>query len=266
MCLSSNSHCRSIPILLLILLWGGTSHAQPSKAVQRPTPAPTSSPHFVKHHYIAGDGFVIDYWLMTPANLEEDKRYPLVLSLHGRGGNTRAATELGSNALREEFPCYVFAPASTKAGHWLRPEGRPSRGNRKSKAMLPVALEAFDAVIEQHPIDKRKVYVTGQSMGGAGTYGSLTLRPDVFAAAIPVCGGWNLGDADKFRKVALWIFHGDQDKVVPTEYSRRLFQAITNAGGNPKYTEYQGVGHDSWSRAYANRETWSWLFSQERSE
>ena len=130
--------------------------------------------------------------------------------------------------------------------------------------MLPSALEAMAAFIEKHPIDPDRVYVTGQSMGGAGTFGAMFLRPDAFAAAIPVAGRWDPKDAGKMKNIAIGVFHGDQDKVVPTDYSRAMVDAIRKAGGSPKYTEYEGVGHNSWSETYASPETWKWLFQQER--
>ena len=205
---------------------------------------------------------------MSPAKIEEGRQYPLVLTLHGRGGSTVAATELGSNALREKFPCFVMAPASTTDGHWARPTaalGKRRKKGQNTKSMLPAALEAMDAFIEKHPIDSDRIYVTGQSMGGAGTFGAMFLRPDILAAAMPVCGAWDPKDADKMKDIAVWVFHGDKDKVVPTDYSRNMVAAIKKAGGSPKYTEYEGVAHNSWSQTYASPATWEWLFKQKRS-
>ena len=132
--------------------------------------------------------------------------------------------------------------------------------------MLPIALEAMDAFMKSHPVDRNRVYVTGQSMGGIGTFGALALRADTFAAAIPIAGGWDPKDAGKMKNVPIWVFHGDQDKRVPTQYSRDMVDAITKAGGKPKYTEYEGVGHDSWTTTYSAAETWDWLFKQNRNQ
>ena len=228
--------------------------------------APTRNKHYVKHTFQAKGGIAINYWIMSPVKIEDGRQYPLVLALHGRGGSTVAATKLGSSALREQFPCFVMAPASTANGHWARPTGfgKKRKKNKNTRAMLPAALEAMDAFIEKHPIDPDRVYVTGQSMGGAGTFGAMFLRPNVFAAAIPVCGGWDPKDAGKMKNIATWVFHGDNDKVVPTDYSRNMVEAIKKSGGSPKYTEYEGVGHNSWSKAYASPATWKWLFQQTR--
>ena len=242
--------------------------APPASAQQTGTRAPTGSQHYVRHAFKAKDGTAIECWILSPAKIEKGRRYPLVLALHGRGGSTVAATELGSNELRKQFSCFVMAPASTADGHWARPAGfvKNRRKGRNTTAMLPAALEVMDAFMEKHPIDPDRVYVTGQSMGGAGTYGAMFLRPDLFAAAIPVCGGWDPKDAGRMKNIAIWIFHGDNDKVVPTDYSRNMADALKKAGGSPKYTEYKGVGHNSWSRAYSSPETWKWLFQQKRTQ
>ncbi len=259
-----------VAVLLLLVHKDGITvcaGAEPQQDRKSKSTPPTRNEHYVRHTFKAKDGTAIDYWMMSPAKIEEGRLYPLVLALHGRGGSTVAATELGSNALRERFPCFVMAPASTAAGHWARPTGfgKTRKNGRNTKAMLPAALEAMDAFIEEHPIDPDRIYVTGQSMGGAGTFGAMILSPNIFAAAIPVCGRWDPKDAGKLKNIAIWVFHGDEDKVVSTDYSRNMVAAIRKAGGSPKYTEYEGVAHNSWSQTYASRETWKWLFQQERS-
>lgn len=222
---------------------------------------PTRSPHYQQREFTGKDGAKLNYWLMSPAQMEAGKKYPLVLALHGRGGNTEAATVLGNEAMRRDYPCFVLAPAATRAGVWAVPadferlRGRPQ---------LPLALEALVKVIEENPIDRQCVYVTGQSMGGFGTFGALAASPQTFAAAVPICGGWSTADAAKMKDVAIWVFHGDADKTVPVELSRKMVEALKQAGGAPKSTEYPGVGHNSWSRTYASPETWQWLFAQRR--
>ncbi len=223
--------------------------------------APTNSKHYDKHAFKAKDGTAIDCWLMKPANIEEGKTYPLVLALHGRGGNTTAATVLGSATMRRKYPCFVLAPASTRAGVWALPR---DFAKLKGKQMLPAALEALEFVKTKHPIDADRVYVTGQSMGGFGSFGAIALSPKTFAAAVPICGGWSAKDADKMKNVPIWVFHGDADRTVPVERSRTMIEAIKKAGGQPKYTEYKGVGHNSWSKAYNDDETWKWMFAQTR--
>ncbi|WP_168565178.1 carboxylesterase family protein [Crateriforma spongiae] len=253
----------STVLFLTVMCLPGESSAQPVN--DKP---PTTNKHFAKAVFEAEDGTKISYWLMSPATILKDKKYPLVLTLHGRGGHTAAATKLSSDAARERFPCFVMAPASTDQGHWAFPEGLESEAGKlkETKAMLPATIAAMDALVKHHPIDLSRIYVTGQSMGGVGTFGAVSARPDTFAAAIPVAGGWFPKDADKMIGTPFWVFHGDEDKTVPPDYSRSMVEAIKAAGGSLKYTEYKGVGHNSWVPAYRSDETWVWMFNQRRTD
>ena len=99
-------------------------------------------------------------------------------------------------------------------------------------------------------------------MGGFGTWDIIAKKPDLFAAAAPICGGGEEASAEKIKKIPIWCFHGDKDPAVPVVRSRTMIAAIEKAGGKPKYTEYPGVGHDSWTATYKNPEFMKWLFSQ----
>jgi len=128
--------------------------------------------------------------------------------------------------------------------------------------------EILDGLEKEFSIDTNREYVTGLSMGGECTWMSIIERPDRFAAAVPICGGdWIIGmDAaergKKFAQFPLWIFHGDADEVISVDVSREVVKALRDAGGNPKYTEYPGVGHGSWVKAYRDPELIEWLFAQ----
>lgn len=222
---------------------------------------PTRSDQYERVEFKSADGTPLSYWLLKPQTIEADKQYPLVLALHGRGGNTEAATVLATPEMQKKYPCFVLAPAVTRANTWAVPDDfRKLRG----KQMLPVVLEAVKSVSQKYPIDTHRVYVTGQSMGGFGTFGAIAASPQTFAAAIPICGGWDPADAEKMKDVPIWVFHGDADGTVPVDRSRKMVAAIKEAGGSPKLTEYPGVGHNSWSKTYAAAETWEWLFAQRR--
>jgi predicted peptidase len=127
---------------------------------------------------------------------------------------------------------------------------------------MPELVEMLEAVIREHGGDSQRVYVTGQSMGGVGTWGLIAAHPDRFAAAVPVCGLWNPEDAARMKSVAVWAFHGAEDPTVPVGGSRDMIAALKSAGASPRYTEYPGVGHSSWPQAYATTEMWEWMFSQ----
>jgi len=196
-----------------------------------------------------GRGLAYEFW--KPGQIVDGERYPLVLCLHGAGGSTAAPKAL----LRTGTSCYILAPeVPPKECSWA---GRRTQG-------IPWALELVDALVAEHPIDVDRIYVTGQSMGGQGTWGALSARPGFFAAAIPVCGGWQGGDAERFMHVPVWVFHGDADTVVPVRHSREMVAALEASGGAPKYTELAGVGHNAWAPAYAREDLWAWLFSQRR--
>jgi len=96
------------------------------------------------------------------------------------------------------------------------------------------------------------------------TWNLITQRPDLFAAAIPLCGGGDPAGANRIGKMPLWVFHGRRDDVIPVTESRKMVSAIQRAGGRPRYTEYAGVGHDVWKRAFAEPELVSWLFAQHK--
>ena len=250
-------HPNIFVVILMALLFSSSS-AQAQKPVKKEEKKPSSLKKFT-----AKDGTSIEYKILSPQKIESGNKYPLVLALHGRGGNTAAAPKLGSDELRTKFPCFVMVPESTKAGNWAKPAKR-SKEKQTTKAMLPAALEALDALIKKHPIDTQRIYVTGQSMGGAGTFGALSLRPNLFAAAVPIAGGWDPSEADRLKHVPIWVFHGDNDNVVPTKYSQEMVAALKKAGGDPKYTEFKGVGHNSWDRTYDSLATWQWLFKQQK--
>jgi predicted peptidase len=131
---------------------------------------------------------------------------------------------------------------------------------------MRLTLELLKDIIEKQPIDIKRVYVTGLSMGGFGTWDIVQRIPELFAAAIPICGGGDTTMADTIKNIPIWAFHGDMDSVVPPKYTRNMIAAIKRYGGNPKYTEYKGVNHDSWSRTYKNPNVLEWMFLQTKSK
>ena len=134
----------------------------------------------------------------------------------------------------------------------------------KQRAAAVMAL--IHSVIKEFPVDDRRIYITGQSMGGAGTWGMLAAYPDVFAAAVPVCGVGDVASAPAIvaGDTAIWAFHGDADPTVSVQASRKMIAALHAAGGRPEYTEYAEVKHDSWVDAYPDSALHQWLFEQKR--
>ncbi len=218
---------------------------------------------FEVREFQASNTQTLRYSLFTPKNVGAGEKLPLALCLHGAGGNTEAAKVLAAPEQQKKHPCFIVAPAcETKQCRWVI---GTFRNNPDQRAVEPELMEALDALLRDVAIDPDRVYLTGQSMGGLGTWGLIVAHPDRFAAAVPVCGAWEPSDAEKIAKVPVWAFHGAKDPTVPVEGSRRMIEAMKVAGGSPRYTEYPDVGHGSWNAAYATTEMWDWMFQQRRS-
>ena len=197
------------------------------------------------------------YRLMTPPDVRPGRKYPLVVFLHGsgqRGRDNQAQLRglpgrMADAKLRERFPCFLVAPQCPAGSDWVR------RAD---------TLEALiESLLKAQPIDRRRIYLTGFSMGGFGTWELAVRRPELFAAVAPICGGGDSGRASKLVGVPVWAVHGDADDVVPVEQSRRMIEAIRAAGGSPRYSELPGVGHNGSTFAYFNPgEVVPWLFRQ----
>jgi predicted peptidase len=121
-----------------------------------------------------------------------------------------------------------------------------------------------ETIIEEYAVDHNRVYLTGLSMGGYGTWSLAMMYPDLFAAIAPICGGGNPDWIGLLKDVPVWAFHGDADPVVPLEQSQRMVSALQKHGGNAKLTVYPDVGHDSWTQTYENQELYDWFLQHSR--
>jgi predicted peptidase len=219
---------------------------------------------FEKQQYSQGNQ-TLPYRLLRPADARSQEKFPLVLFLHGAGerGTDNEAhiahiTELFSNTVnRRKFPCYVVAPQCPKGVMWVT----ATRGaNKLTEIELVIGL--LDKIERELPIDRNRIYITGLSMGGFGTWDLLARFPHRFAAAIPICGGGDPTTASRFAHVPIWAFHGSLDETVRPRHSRTMIRALQEAGGKPGYTEFPEVGHDSWVYAYREPYLMPWLFAQ----
>ncbi len=258
----------SAPLLCVVWMLGGSGALQAQEADVDP------SRLFEPREYSDASGNVLRYRLLKPVGFEPTEQYPLVVFLHGageRGGDNSAQLKHGMSDFcdpdrRSRFPCYVLAPQCPTEQRWADVDWNQDsvRLPGSISVNLRLVLEVVDRMLEDAAIDKSRIYITGLSMGGYGTWDALYRRPDLFAAAMPICGGGDPITADKIKHVPVWCFHGDADRVVRVEFSRDMVAALKEAGGSPRYTEYAGVGHNSWSQTYANAEVYEWLFSQRR--
>ncbi|REL24898.1 phospholipase [Rhodohalobacter sp. SW132] len=231
---------------------------------------------FEEKEYHSDEGDKLPYRLLLPEQFEDGKNYPLVLFLHGmgeRGSDNEAQLTWGVEAFakedfRQEHPAIVIAPQAPDDDYWANLDWRNEGSGLMEKPTKPLqmAYDLVQQIADEMPVDKNRIYITGLSMGGFGTWDLITRYPDTFAAAMPVCGGGDPSKAHLIKDLPIWTFHGAQDNVVPVELSRDMVQAIREAGGTPGYTEYPHVDHFSWIPAYEDRFALEWLFEQKKSE
>ena len=203
----------------------------------------------------------LNYLVYTPSQVGEQtgKKWPLVIFLHGageRGTDLNLVKKHGLTMMAEQgekFPFILAAPQCPVESFWGR------------------QLDALDGFLSEllrtYPIDTERIYLTGLSMGGFGTWHWAERRPNAFAAIAPICGGAMpmLGFPERIKKikhVPVWAFHGDSDDVVPLASSQELVDVLRENNGNVRFTVYEGVGHDSWTRAYKEPELIPWLLKQ----
>ena len=244
---------------------------------------PSLAAAFAPHVYRNAKGEQMPYRLFTPAVLEKGRIYPLVMFLHGasgsgtdnlkqlQGGNMYGAVVWTLPENRAKHPAFVVAPQTD--ANWacvIIDPARPARTPADLKFCeagilgpgAKLAFEMVDRLLETLPIDRQRIYLTGHSMGGAGTWHMIAHRPAFFAAAVPVCGHPDPATASIVKGVPVWNFHGETDEIEPVETSRRMIAALRTAGGTPRHTEYPGIGHNVFAWAYTEPALVEWVFRQ----
>lgn len=229
------------------------------------------------------NGDTLRYRIMYPLNFSASKKYPLIVLLHGsgeRGNNNEDQLKHGSklfadSANRQKFPAIVIFPQCSRNDSWARlkrsPNPQDSLGGLQFASEQPMTKnlnlvsELLDSLVATKKVNPKKIYIGGLSMGGFGTFEMLWRKPGFFAAAFPICGG---GDASKVelygKKFPIWVFHGGSDPTVRVANSRLMVNALKAARARVKYTEYPGVGHNSWDNAFAEPDLLSWLLQQKK--
>lgn len=201
----------------------------------------------------------LPYLVYLPDDYEKSEQdVPLILFLHGKGerGNTLEPVKkhgLPKNIeAGESFPFITIAPQCPL--------------NTKWEYHLSTLKQLVDSICETHRVDTNRIYLTGLSMGGSGTWSLATAYPNLFAAIFPICGRGRseLNYPERLQAIThlpVWHFHGDADTVVPLESGKLLVDNLKQFGGNPKLTVYEGVGHDSWTQTYDNPEIYEWFLN-----
>jgi predicted peptidase len=196
----------------------------------------------------------LKYLLYLPKDYDQKAAWPLMLFLHGageRGNNLEMLKKHGPPKLIEagkDFPFIVVSPQCPNNGWWE-----------------PLELKILlDEIVEKYKVDQDRIYVTGLSMGGFGTWSLAALQPDRFAAIVPICGGGDPVWARRFARVPAWVFHGAKDPVVPLDRSKQMVEALKQNGADVKFTVYPEAQHDAWTETYANPQLYEWLLQQKR--
>ena len=204
------------------------------------------------------------------------RKYPLVIFLHGsgeRGSDNDAQLKWGvMNFATDQnmmlHPAFVIAPQCPEKMSW---SNFSREKNTADTRLLPQPAKPMELLIglmrqlvKSLPVDSNRIYITGLSMGGFGTYDAITRYPNLFAAAVPVCGGGDVSKAASIAHIPIWIFHGADDPAVSPLYSLDMLQALTKAGARPAFTQYPEVGHFSWLGAYSDPLMMEWLFRQHK--
>jgi predicted peptidase len=220
----------------------------------------------------------LPYRIMYPFNFDPSKKYPVVLFLHGageRGNDNERQLTHGAKLFQDSIHSYqaiYILPQCKVDSYWANVDVNRAPGNNiftfrddaHPTEDLGNVIDVLNKTIRLPFIDERRIYVGGLSMGGMGTWEMLWRLPNTFAAATPICGGGMESKASMMVHVPIWTFHGAIDNVVSLKYSQQMVDALYLNGGIPKFTVYPGVGHDSWTVAFAEKDFLKWIFDQRK--
>ena len=255
-----------------VLVCAGSSTAVPPKVVAQ------FEPGIIE---VENDGQTteIPYRIRRPEDLTTDEPVPLIIFLHGAGsrGNDNQK-QLGwfpewwvtQSRLGGRHRAVIFAPQCPTGGRWAS-VATDAEGERQIDASLSptvpmqAVMKKIKELVADPTIDASRVYLTGLSMGGFGSWDLTSRHPDWFAAVVPICGGGDPSFASRIADsgVPIWTVHGDADRVVPVDLTRTMVGAIRKADGRVGYTELPGVRHDSWKFAYGPEGLMEWMLAQQ---
>ncbi|QDT35208.1 putative hydrolase [Thalassoglobus polymorphus] len=229
---------------------------------------------FESKTFSASNDLDLGYRMLSPKKVESGKKYPLVLFLHGAGERgddnkkqlVHVAQELATDEMQARHSCFVIAPQAPNETRWVEVDWGLDAHKMPKTPSVPMAatFELLEQLKKDLPVDVDRIYICGLSMGGYGTWDAVQRHPELFAGAISICGGGDPAYAEQIANVPVWAFHGDADTAVKVHRSREMVNAVRKAGGEAIYTEYAGVGHNSWAVTAANRLVWDWLFAQKK--
>ncbi len=234
---------------------------------------------FEAREFLSARGFKLPYRIYIPANYDETKAYSLMMLLHGAGerGNDNflqlknGICEMFRHAASPVHEAIVVLPQCPAEEQWVNVpawlECIYSADDMPESMPLEAAYELLCEIRDTYSVDCDRIYITGISMGGFGTWDMLIRHGNTFAAAAPVCGGCDVSKAERLKDIPIMTFHGELDPTVPPTSTRAMYAAIRSLGGtNITYEEIPGAGHCIWDEVYAKESLATWLFSQKRSD
>ncbi len=225
---------------------------------------------FSVEKYINGNDTL--YYRQLFPDADTMRKYPLVIFLHGsgeRGHDNEAQLKWGvMNFATDQnmvlHPALVIAPQCPDRMSW----SNFSRNDMKLQSIpskpMELLIELIHKLVKTMPVDSDRIYITGLSMGGYGTYDAIERYPNLFAAAVPVCGAGDTSKATSIKHLPIWIYHGAEDPAVNPKYSLQMLEALTRAGAHPGFTQLPETGHFSWLAAYSDALMMEWLFRQHK--
>ena len=220
---------------------------------------------FEARNYVDSNGDTLLYRLVKPLNYDPRKKYPLVVCLHHGGTHGRDNVRqldsdpvpmLSDEANRKRYQAFLFIPQC--------PEGSGWGGIPNYPTVDEPVFETINTLEKEFSIEAKRCYVVGISGGGYGSWHFICARPKMFAAAVPICGAGDPKLASNIIDVPVWAFHGEKDRNVPVKGSRDMIEAIKEAGGSPRYTEFPDAGHNIWGQVESTPGLMDWLFAQKR--
>jgi predicted peptidase len=215
------------------------------------------------------------YRLYIPATATAESPVPLIVLLHGTSGrgqdNSNQFTAANKAAItfllaQSNHPCAMIVPQCPPSQQWTRTTYHPEQHEQtpEPSQTMQQLIGVIQHLADQPSINRKRISVIGNSMGGYGTWDIAARAPQLFAAIVPICGGGDLRTVPQLSSLALWAFHGARDPIVNVGHSQRMVAAITKAGGKPRYQEFPEAGHDIADLVYLTPGLATWLFAQER--
>jgi predicted peptidase len=235
-------------------------------SIQFKNPAGKATQYYEKHKYVYDIWSLptkMDYYLLPPAEIYDDVKYPLMVILHGGTGKAYAAGFMAEDYYREKYPGYVLVPVVPPNHVWWSPYQTPPKGFENA---LPYAVDIVRKVSNELPIDKGRIYVVGCSMGGGGAIAASLYYQDVFAGAAAMGSYIDPRPIPEELTTPLVVYHGRNDADAPVEAIRATVGMLKKAGDPVFYKEYENAGHNCPMRFFYPDEMWDWLYNLQKPE